>query len=116
MGRVDVCIEAPFHQMTAEDVLKIVLEEISLADPSERNLHGLELQRLPLDPVLEEYVSFDGSLKFQYWTVLDEREDRSGYTIYYDPDAEIFGLGVRSDKGVVDVGAHGSFMNTFRGM
>ncbi len=101
--------------MTAEDVLTIIQSELAQS-PLETNLHGLtEGDILPM-PYQEAYISFDGNSTFNYWTVLEEMEDRSGYTIYFDPEQGLFGLGSRTKEGVVDIGTHGTFRDAFRGM
>ena len=101
--------------MTAQDVLAIIQKE--LADgPLEMNLHGLTATAIQTEPYEEPYLSFDMSQVFLYWTVVEETPDKSGYTVYYDPDQAMFGLGSRTSEGVVDIGTHGSFREAFRGM
>jgi|688.fasta_scaffold182316_2 hypothetical protein len=102
--------------MTANDVLSIINRQLEEASSGEKNLHGITPADILSEPYEEAYLSFEGSQVFQYWTVLEEMEDRSGYTIYFDPDQEKFGLGCRTKEGVVDVGTHGTFLEALRGM
>ncbi len=102
--------------MTAADVQSIILAELD-GDLNNINLHGITPRSALVEPYLEDYQSFDGSKVCPYWTVLRERDDNDGYIIYFDPKRGIFGLGIRDQTGMaMDIGAHGTFMNTFLGM
>ncbi len=102
--------------MTSAHVQSIILAELD-GNLDNINLHGTTPRSALVQPYQEDYLSFDGSKVFKYWTVLREQDDNDGYTIYFDEERGLFGLGMRDQSGMaMDIGAHGTFMDTFLGM
>jgi len=103
--------------MTSEKVLNIVLDEINFKfDIS--NMHGVNLRKALITPVLQEYKSsMDRSKSFNLWTVLEANEDGSGYKIFYDEEENSFGLGTKSEKEeLLCLGNYGTFLETLESM
>jgi hypothetical protein len=108
--------------MTSEAVRQLVEREIA-GNWDQTNAHGCDLRRCLVTPVLTEYRNLgvippaDPPGTIWLWLVLDESpEDRSGYKIVFDEEAEMFGLAFRSSDGDVFLGYYGSFLNTYAGM
>ena len=86
------------------------------------NAHGINNRNIDdhlITPVLNTYIdSMNDNLKHEFWTVLEESPyDKSGYTIFFDPNIKKFGLGARdpSDK-LISLGIYGSFIEALTGM
>jgi hypothetical protein len=103
--------------MGSDDVMDIILDEIK-DHPTVSNLHGVDLNKALIKPIKQEYKNaMDRSKSFILWTVLQENEHGSGYTIFYDEEDDSFGLGMKDDKqGLLYLGNYGSFLETLKGM
>ena len=105
--------------MTAEGVRELIEREVA-GDWSLTNLHGCELRRCLVLPVLQEYDDcrvVEPYPVIRLWLVLEEvPDDRSGYKIVYGEEAGMFGLAVRGTGRDVFIGYYGSFLDTYRGM
>ena len=66
----------------------------------------------------QKYKNANNSITiYELWTVLEEREDRNGYKIYFNEDTKIFGLAINSDKDeLIDIGSYGTFLKTLYSM
>lgn len=109
--------------MTAEGVRQLIQSEVA-GDWSLTNLHGCELRRCLVPPVLREFDDCGSSRLLlepcpliRLWLVLEELpEDRSGYKIVYGEEAGAFGLAIPGNDRDVFIGYYGSFLDTYRGM
>ncbi len=110
--------------MTADDVRKLVLEQID-DEWEETNSHGVDLRsalvKLRRTKMIDRRVR-QGKLKdalADVWIVLEELPDGGGYTVFYDDDRTEFGLasdGFPDDEHLVICGYYGDFWNAFKGM
>ena len=109
--------------MTAEGVRELIDREVA-GDWSLTNLHGCDLRRCLVPPVLREYDDCGAGRPLvepysiiRLWLVLEELpEDQSGYKIVYGEEAGMFGLAVPGTSRDVFIGYYGSFLDTYRGM
>ena len=103
--------------MTCTEITDIILDEIK-GGFERSNFHGVNLKKALLTPVKQKYISAqDNSISFELWTVLEETEDQSGYTIFYDAEERNFGLGMKSeDNKLLYLGNYGSFLETLNAM
>ncbi|MAL17949.1 MAG: hypothetical protein CL667_09575 [Balneola sp.] len=87
-----------------------------------KGAHGIDSENIDeflIEPKLEEYIgSSNRNDIFEVWTVLQENpSERSGYTIFYDPEDKGFGLGLyTSDDQLMHLGFYGSFTKTLNSM
>lgn len=60
----------------------------------------------------------DEKVTYSYWTILEEFPgDKSGYTIFFDPAENEFGLGMHSKSDqMIFLGIYGSFIEVLNGM
>ena len=102
--------------MTAEEVRHKIEQEIK-GKWDISNHHGVDLRKCLIYPTIQEYVYNDKSEVSYHWTVLEEILDGSGYKIFYNEEANIFGLGVfTKEKKILAVGLYGSFLTTLESM
>ena len=86
------------------------------------NWHGITIDNISkhlIPPLLENYFDpMDENVSYQYWTVLEEfPEDKSGYTIFFVPNEEEFGLGMHGNSDqMISLGIYGSFIEALNGM
>ena len=86
------------------------------------NWHGIEMANIDqhlITPRLQVYHHSNGAdLQWEFWTVLEEiPDDQSGYTVFYDVDENMFGLGFHGPGGkMFSLGLSGSFLETLNGM
>ena len=86
------------------------------------NWHGIEaanIDRHLISPRLQVYHHSNGvNRQWEFWTVLEEfPDDQSGYTVFYDSDANMFGLGFHGPEGkMFSLGLYGSFLETLNSM
>lgn len=109
----------PSGEMTPESVERLVLEQIG--EQWDRwTAHSLDLRRcLVRPPRLETYMSrtADGEVPLDLWLVLEESPDsHDGYEVFYDPELNMFGLGVVGTEGRYYIGAYGDLWATLEGM
>ena len=103
--------------MTSKEVIHIINEEIE-GNFDISNLHGVDLKKCLIKPIRQKYVSsLNDNLTFDFWTVLEETEDKNGYKIFYDEDENSFGLGMKGFKNeLIYLGNYGTFLETLYGM
>ncbi len=109
--------------MTEEGIRELIEREVA-SDWSLTNLHGCDLRRCLVPPVLREYDDCGGRRPLveprpviRLWLVLEESpEGRSGYKVVYGDEAGMFGLAVPGTVRDVFIGYYGSFLDTYRGM
>ncbi len=101
--------------MTSEEVEKIVVVEVEAATNLDVWME-IFLSKHLIKPVKQKYInSFDESKTFEFWTVLEERED--GYRIAYDEEDKEFVLGMLNDDDVLEyIGHHGTFIEALKGL
>ena len=86
------------------------------------NWHGINRDNITkhlIPPLLETYFDpISENTKYRHWTVLEELpEEKSRYTIFYDPLKDEFGLGMHGESGkMFSLGIYGSFIEALNGM
>ncbi|WP_237067476.1 hypothetical protein [Microbulbifer guangxiensis] len=86
------------------------------------NWHGIETDNIDqhlVTPRVQVYHDSNGAdLQWEFWTVLEEiPDDQSGYTVFYDVDVNMFGLGFHGTGGrMFSLGLYGSFLETLNSM
>jgi hypothetical protein len=104
-----------------QEFLKRLIKEDLKMNPL-KGAHGIDSENINeflIEPKLEKYIgSSNRNDIFEVWTVLQENPDnRSGYTIFYDPEDKGFGLGLyTSDDQLMHLGFYGSFSKTLNSM
>jgi hypothetical protein len=103
--------------MTATEIKEIISEELQ-AEPDHTNVFGLDLSKCLIEPIKEKYKdSNDATEVYELWTVLEERDDKNGYKIYFDEENKMFGLAIKSDKDeIIAIGDYGNFLKTLYSM
>lgn len=103
--------------MSPTQITQIIQNEL-LAEPDHTNVFGLDLTKCLIQPIQQTYINAnDQTDQYLLWTVLEETEDHTGYTIYYDEETKMFGLGMWSKKDeLLDIGSYGSFLKTLYSM
>jgi hypothetical protein len=103
--------------MTAIEITEIIKKELQ-SEPDIHNVFALDLTKCLLEPILQKYRSANDSTEvYELWTVLEEREDKNGYKIYFDENSNMFGLAIMSDKDeLIDIGNYGNFLKTLYSM
>src|SRR5438034_3555238 len=99
--------------MTSEEIRAIILEELK-SEQDMTNVAGVDLTKCLIEPTRQSYKRSNDALEtYQRWTVLEEREDKNGYKIYFDEGTKLFGLALNSDSDeLIDIGTYGSFIDT----
>ena len=103
--------------MTAIEITDIIKKELQ-SEPDIKNVFGLDLTKCLVEPTKQKYKdSNDSTDVYELWTVLEEREDKDGYKIYFDEETNMFGLAIKSDKDeLIDIGNYGGFLKTLYSM
>jgi hypothetical protein len=103
--------------MTKEKIQEIINNKLK-SEPNIKNVFGLDLTKCLVTPTKENYFNdTDTNESENLWTVLQESPRAEGYTIYFDEETGQFGLGVKSKEGrLVDIGSHGTFLQTLYSM
>jgi hypothetical protein len=109
--------------MNAEGVRALIESEVA-GDWSLTNLHGCNLRRCLVPPVVREYNDCGSGRPLvepypiiRLWLVLEELpEDPTGYKIVYGEETKMFGLAVPGTDRDVFIGYYGSFLDTYRSM
>ncbi len=99
--------------MTSSELKKIISLELQ-AESNLKNVFGLDLTNCLIEPTKQRYKNSNDSIDiYELWTVLEEREDKNGYKIYFNEDTNEFGLAIKSDKDeLIDLGGYGTFLKT----
>lgn len=98
--------------MTAEAIKNIIKFEIESEDDS--NILKTELANHLIEPELQTYRKKDLHFPLkQFWTVFEEKPDKSGYAIYFNPETALFGLAIMHEGELYDIGEYGTFIKTF---
>ena len=103
--------------MLAEDVKAIIANEIK-SESNLKNVYGLDLTTCIIEPIKQKYQDTRDANKLEeLWTVLEETPDGNGYKICYDEESKTFGLGIKSDNGVlINIGYYGTFLESLYAM
>ena len=103
--------------MTAIEITEMIKKELQ-SEPDINNVFGLDLTKCLIEPTKQKYKdSNDSTDIYELWTVLEEREDKNGYKIYFDEETRMFGLAVNSDRDeLIDIGNYGAFLKTLYSM
>jgi len=103
--------------MDRQDIKSIIQDELE-TNCDFPNDHKVELDRCLIEPIKHTYLdSFNNNKEIQLWTVFEETDDREGYKIVYDPEENMFGLGIKSNNDeLIFIGYYGTFTETLRGM
>ncbi|XWN37850.1 MAG: hypothetical protein ROO71_02760 [Balneola sp.] len=104
-----------------QEFLKRLIKEELQKNPL-KGAHGINSENIEeflIEPKIEKYIGSSNRTDiFEVWTVLQETpNERSGYTIFYDPEDKGFGLGMyTSDDQLMHLGFYGSFSKTLNSM
>lgn len=103
--------------MTSTEIKEIISIELQV-ETNLKNVFGLDLTKCLIEPTKQNYKNSNESGDiYELWTVLEETEDGNGYKIYFDEDAKMFGLAIKSDKDeLIDIGNYGTFLETLYSM
>ncbi len=103
--------------MTASEIKEIIARELQV-EPDHTNVSGLDLTKCLIEPTKQTYKeSNDSNEPYELWTVLEEREDKNGYKIYFDEETNQFGLAIKSDtEALINIGYYGTFLKTLYSM
>jgi len=112
------------HTKNSYKIINLIKSRISneLKVGTINGVHGITRENINshlIEPKLEKYI---GSVKdsdiFELWTVLlEETESKSGYTIFFDEEANCFGLGMySSNEELIHISECGTFLDTLNGM
>ena len=77
-------------------------------------MHGVDITKSLVVPFKQDY-KLDNGEKIELWTVSREYESH-GYSIFYDEEDNMFGLGMMSNEGMHNIGYHGTFLDALKGM
>ena len=103
--------------MTSIEITELIKKELQ-SEPDITNVFGLDLTKCLVEPTKQKYKEANDSTDvYELWTVLEEREDKNGYKIYFDEETNMFGLAIQSDKDeLIDIGNYGNFLKTLYSM
>lgn len=103
--------------MTAEEIKKLISDELK-SETDLKNVFGLDLTKCLIEPTKQRYIDANDYTQEDYlWTVLEDSHDKNGYNIYFDDEANMFGLGNKSNKGeFINIGYYGTFLKTLYSM
>ena len=103
--------------MTSDTVKTIIAQEL-VNRKDLTDVYGIDLTQCLVEPRKELYQSsVDEIISFELWTVMEEVPGGSGYKITFDEEDHTFGLGISTKEGkLVDIGTHGTFLETVKGM
>ena len=100
------------------EAIKALVEEEIAGDWSMTNAHGVDLRKSLVDPIRQEYLSWDRH-RVDLWLVIEEDPiKRNRYKIVFDSRNGKFGLATSSvsDEKDIFLGYYGSFIQTFKAM
>lgn len=98
--------------MSSNEVSDIISEELKI-ERDLTNVLGLDVTTCLIEPIRELYL-LDNSEQLELWTVFKESED--GYYIFYDEEEDMFGLAIKSESGLHNIGYYGTFLETLYSM
>ncbi|WP_333599890.1 hypothetical protein [Flavobacterium sp.] len=100
--------------MTATEIKEIINRELA-ATLDHSNVFGMNLTKYLIEPKKQIFKAADSSnISYELWTVL---EDEMGYKVYFDEETNMFGLAMKlNENEQMDIGTHGSFLETLYGM
>lgn len=94
--------------MNSNDVSILISEELKI-ERDLTNVQGLDITACLIKPLKERYF-LDNAEQLELWTVF--RESDNGYYIFYDEEEDMFGLAIRSERGLHNIGYYGTFLET----
>jgi len=101
---------------TQERIKELIREELK-SEPDIKNVFGIDLTERLIEPTIQKYWdSADKTTSEDLWTVLEEASEKDGYVIYFDEETKMFGLGLKSQKELFDIGSHGTFLKALYSM
>jgi hypothetical protein len=99
-----------------EKIQNIISIELK-SEGNHKNVFGLDLTNRLILPRKElYYTDADSKNGETLWTVLEEDPGPVGYTVYFDEETEMFGIGMKSSDGLIDIGSHGTFLKALYAM
>lgn len=102
--------------MTSDEIRQIIDKKLEF-EPDIRNVFELDLTQRLIAPTIQQYWSSeDKNSSDNLWTVLEESSDGDGYVIYFDEESKMFGLGLRTNGELFDIGSHGTFCKALYSM
>lgn len=103
--------------MTSIEITELIKKELQ-SEPDITNVFGLDLTKCLVEPTKQKYKEANDSTDvYKLWTVLEERDNKNGYKIYFDEETNMFGLAIQSDKDeLIDIGNYGNFLKTLYSM
>ncbi len=100
--------------MTSSQVNELIKQELG-EELDLTNVFGLDLAKCLITPVRQTYL-LDNDDEVELWTVLKDSTKGDGYYIFYDEEEEMYGLGVKSNQGMRNLGYYGTFLQTIYSM
>lgn len=99
--------------MTPEEIKTVIYSDLK-PEPDLKNVFGLDLTDCIIEPVQQKYKDSNDAVEtYELWTVFEEREDKNGYKIFFDEEANEFGLALQSDGvELIVIGYYGNFLET----
>jgi hypothetical protein len=103
--------------MTSEEIAEIINAELK-KETDLTNVYGLDLTTCLIKPHKQLYIDANNESESDLlWTVLEETADENGYKIFFDDEAWMFGLGIKSHTNqLINIGYYGTFLETLYGM
>lgn len=103
--------------MTSEEITQIISLELK-READLTNVYGLDLTICLIKPHKQLYIDSNNESESDLlWTVLEETPDENGYKIFFDDEAQMFGLGIKSNTDqLINIGYYGTFLETLYGM
>jgi len=100
--------------MTSNQVMALINEELK-SEQDLSNVSGLDLNKCLIIPIRQTYL-LDNSEELELWTVLKDNPTEDGYYIFYDEEENMYGLGIKSNQGIYNIGYYGTFLETIYSM
>lgn len=101
--------------MSPQHISSLINEELSTLE-DRVNVYGLNLTECLIEPVKETYL-LENQHEIELWTVLRESPTDYQYTIFYDEEEKMFGLGMVGKLGIRSaIGYHDSFLKALYSM
>jgi hypothetical protein len=100
--------------MTSIQVNDLIKQELR-EEPDLTNVFGFDLGECLITPVRQTYL-LDNDDEVELWTVLKDSANGDGYYIFYDEEEEMYGLGIKSNQGMRNIGYYGTFLQTIYSM
>ncbi len=98
--------------MNSNEVSALIAKELKI-EIDLTNVQGLDIKACLIEPLKEHYI-LDNAEQLELWTVFKEMEN--GYYIFYDDEEDIFGLAIKSENGLHNIGYYGTFLETLYSM